>query len=190
MKCWEATTTLFTVSLCIQVKAVLLCVYNALTGLSRYARLVPCTINTGSCVMCRAWWSVSTDAMVWSNLPARPPRVTMASTWKETQSLISNRENIPVCFPGRILLKWRGKTLFHLMVKWFSWLLKEKWKKQQQFVLFFSPCMHLYSNITHCLMEAIILGTWMLILLLYKWMDCTKHEVSPTHDYLVMAIWI
>lgn len=42
--------------------------------------------------MGRAWWRVSTDAMVWSNLPARPPNVTMASTWKDKQNLIRQRQ--------------------------------------------------------------------------------------------------
>lgn len=36
-------------------EASVLCVYNTLTGLRRYARLVPCMINRGSCVMDRAW---------------------------------------------------------------------------------------------------------------------------------------
>lgn len=55
---------------------------STLTGLSRYTRLFSCMTNKGSFDMDRAWWSVSTDAMIWSNLPAKPPRVTMASTWK------------------------------------------------------------------------------------------------------------
>lgn len=55
----------------------------SLTALSRYARLLSCMINRGSCVIDRAWWRVSTDAIVWSNLPARPPNTTMASTWEK-----------------------------------------------------------------------------------------------------------
>lgn len=73
-------------------EASVLCVYNTLTGLRRYARLVPCMINRGSCVMDRAWWRVSIDAIVWSNLPASPPSVTMASTLKNKQNLEDFKE--------------------------------------------------------------------------------------------------
>lgn len=94
-----------------------LCVYNQLTGLSRYTRLLPCMTNRGSRVMDKAWWSVSTDAMIWSNLPARPPRVTMASTWKYKYSLIRHRKyhsfhDIVVYYSCKMRLKWQEKNLF------------------------------------------------------------------------------
>ncbi|KAG7282577.1 hypothetical protein CRUP_018696 [Coryphaenoides rupestris] len=37
--------------------------------------------HRGSGVMDRPWYRVSSDAMIWSSRPARPPSTTMASTW-------------------------------------------------------------------------------------------------------------
>lgn len=123
------------VSLCIHVKAKYCVFNNTLTGLSRYARLVPCMINRGSRVMDRAWWRVSTDAMVWSNLPARPPSVTMASTWKDKQN-----------FRSRGLIYWPGLILVFVSMKKSD--RRSGCRKQRQRKIAFY--LHLDPKNTHC----------------------------------------
>lgn len=120
-----------TMCLCMCVTAV--CVSKTLTGLSRYARLLPCMINRGSCVMDRAWWSVSTDAMIWSNLPPRPPRTTMVSTWKDKHISVKQKKNknamlAVIQWPASLAeCCWsvRRKLVRQLMIKWQRWLQKE-----------------------------------------------------------------
>lgn len=86
----------------------------SLTALSRYARLLSCMINRGSCVIDRAWWRVSTDAIVWSNLPARPPKTTMASTWE------------------KIMMKQKTHSLRNECYFWFMWCYD--WKYRNTFL--------------------------------------------------------